>query len=179
MEQNDGEGQTVHIEGVIHKLGDQVDTDVILPGRYLAIRDPAELGRHCLEGLDPGFATRVRPGDILVAGRNFGSGSSREHAAIAIQAVGIGCVVAASFARIFYRNAINIGLPAVLCPDFASAARDLEKVRIDLDTGEIVLGHQTFQAEPVPECVQQIVRCGGLVSYVRRRLETGNENSST
>lgn len=169
----------MYIEGVIHKLGDQINTDVILPGRYLAIRDPAELGKHCLEGLDPEFAARVQPGDILVAGRNFGCGSSREHAAIAIQAVGIGCIVAASFARIFYRNAINIGLPVVTCEGFALAARDLGKARIDLDKGEIIVGDQTFRAERVPDSVQQIIRCGGLVSYVRQRLETGNERSST
>jgi 3-isopropylmalate/(R)-2-methylmalate dehydratase small subunit len=169
VEQADGRNPTVYIEGVIHKLGDQINTDVILPGRYLAIRDPAELGKHCLEGLDPEFAARVQPGDILVAGRNFG----------AIQAVGIGCIVAASFARIFYRNAINIGLPVVTCEGFALAARDLGKARIDLDKGEIIVGDQTFRAERVPNSVQQIIRCGGLVSYVRQRLETGNERSST
>jgi 3-isopropylmalate dehydratase small subunit len=158
------------ISGAIHKFGDHVDTDVIIPGRYLTLREPKDLGRHCLEGLDPGFAQRVKPGDVLVAGRNFGSGSSREHAPLAIKGAGIACVVAASFARIFYRNAINVGLPILTCPAFVAAARDGGEVAIDLGSGRIDFDGQRFQGDRLPEAVQQIVAAGGLVEYVRRRL---------
>lgn len=160
----------MHVEGRIHKFGDHVDTDVILPGRYLALNDPQALAGHCLEGLDPDFAARVSPGDIILAGRNFGSGSSREHAPIAIKAVGVGCVVAASFARIFYRNAINIGLPIITCPAFAAAGRNGGRARIDLAAGTITSEGETFSGEPLPEIIREIVAAGGLVEHVRQRL---------
>ena len=159
------------VTGTVHKLGDHINTDVILPGRYLALRDPTELGKHCLEGLDPTFAGRVRRNDIIVAGRNFGSGSSREQAPIALKAAGIGCVVAASFARIFYRNAINIGLTVLVCPGFAAAARDGAAATVDLDTGLIDYDGQRFSAEPQSENVRAIVAAGGLTKYVQHRLK--------
>lgn len=158
------------ITGRIHKFGDHVDTDVIIPGRFLLLRTAADLGKHCLAGIDPGFAGRVKPGDILVAGRNFGSGSSREHAPLAIKGAGIACVIAASFARIFYRNAINVGLPIVPCPGFIAAARDGGAVTIDLGSGQITFEGETFQGDRLPAAVQPIVAAGGLVEYVRQRL---------
>jgi 3-isopropylmalate/(R)-2-methylmalate dehydratase small subunit len=158
------------ISGVIHKFGDHVDTDVILPGRYLTLRDPAELAKHCLEGLDPTFASRVRSGDLVVAGRNFGSGSSREHAPIALKAAGVGCVIAASFARIFYRNAINIGLPLITCPDFARDAENGRSAQIDMTSGRIDYQNRTYHGEGLPEAIRVIVDAGGLVPYVRQRI---------
>jgi 3-isopropylmalate dehydratase small subunit len=160
----------VNLSGTIHKYGDHVDTDVILPGRYLTLRRPEDLARHCLEGLDPTFVDRVRPGDILVAGRNFGSGSSREHAPIAIKAVGIACVVAESFARIFFRNAINIGLPVLVSPQFAAAVRTGDVAEIDLAAGSLLAAGQRFTAQPLPAAVSGIIHAGGLVPFVRRRL---------
>lgn len=152
--------------------GDNVNTDVIIPARYLFTTDAQELARHCLEDLDPRFAAEVRPGDVLVAGRNFGCGSSREHAPIAIKAAGVRCVVAASFARIFFRNAINVGLPILECPEAAAAIRHGDQVEVDLTTGEIrdLTTGQAFRARPLPEFVREIVAAGGLIPYARRRL---------
>jgi 3-isopropylmalate/(R)-2-methylmalate dehydratase small subunit len=158
------------IDGTIHKFGDHVDTDVILPGRYLVLRDPAELAKHCLEGLDPTFASRIKPGDIVVAGRNFGSGSSREHAPVALKAAGVGCVVAASFARIFYRNAINIGLPVVTCPEFVRDAENAMRAQVDTTSGRIVYRERKYRGEGLPAVVREIVDAGGLVCYVRQRM---------
>jgi 3-isopropylmalate/(R)-2-methylmalate dehydratase small subunit len=158
------------IGGVIHKFGDHVDTDVILPGRYLVLREPEELAKHCLEGLDPTFAPRVKLGDLVVAGRNFGSGSSREHAPVALKAVGVGCVVAASFARIFYRNAINIGLPVITCPDFARDAENGASAQIDMASGRIEYQGRVYQGEGLPPAIRAIVDAGGLAPYVRQRL---------
>lgn len=157
-------------ERLIHKFGDHVDTDVILPGRYLSITDPVELARHCLEGLDPEFATRVRSGDVIVAGRNFGCGSSREHAPIAIKACGVFAVVAESFGRIFYRNAINIGLPVLVCPEFAEQAQNGTAASVDLARGRIEQAGRTFQGQRLPDAVMAIVDAGGLVPYVRHKL---------
>lgn len=158
------------ITGTVHAFGDHVDTDVILPGRYLAIRDPQELGTHCLEGLDPSFAARVRPGDLVAAGRNFGCGSSREQAPVALKAAGVGCVVAVSFARIFYRNAINIGLPILVCPGFAAAARPATTATVDFARGRIEYEGRSYTGEAVSDSVRAIVEAGGLVPHVRRRL---------
>ncbi|WP_338664745.1 3-isopropylmalate dehydratase small subunit [Pararoseomonas sp. SCSIO 73927] len=158
------------LQGSVHRLGDEVNTDVILPGRYLALRRPEELRAHCLEGLDPGFADRVRPGDILAAGRNFGCGSSREHAVVALRAAGIGAVVAASAARIFYRNAINLGLPVLVCPEAAGALRLGETASIDLATATIRQGDRAWQAQPLGEEVRAILAAGGLVPRVRAAL---------
>lgn len=157
-------------EGRVHRFGDEVNTDVILPGRYLALRRPEELGRHCLEGLDADFVHRVQPGDILAVGRNFGCGSSREHAVIALKAAGVGAIVAASAARIFFRNAVNLGLPVLLCPEAAAALREGEVARITLDDMRILQGQAAWQAPPLGAEVRAILEAGGLVPHVRRLL---------
>jgi 3-isopropylmalate/(R)-2-methylmalate dehydratase small subunit len=158
------------LEGRVHRFGDEVNTDVILPGRYLALRKPEELGRHCLEGLDPGFVQRVRPGDILAVGRNFGCGSSREHAVIALKAAGVSAIVAVSAARIFFRNSVNLGLPVILCPEAALALREGEAARIMLDDMEVAQGGQRWHGLPFGEEVRAILAAGGLVPRVRRAL---------
>lgn len=155
--------------------GDNVDTDVIIPARYLTTSDPEKLAPHCMEDIDTSFATGVCAGDIVVAGNNFGCGSSREHAPISIKAAGVSCVVAGSFARIFFRNAINIGLPILECPEAVlpgAVAKD-DELEIDLEIGTIVnkTNGRTFTAQPVPEFLQQLFDAGGLVPYVRARLE--------
>lgn len=157
-------------EGQVHRFGDEVNTDVILPGRYLSLRRPEELGRHCLEGLDPGFVHRVQPGDILVAGRNFGCGSSREHAVIALKAAGVAAIVAASAARIFFRNAVNLGLPVLLCPEAVEALREGEVAHITLDDMRIRQGGRSWQAPPLGAEVRAILEAGGLVPRVRQAL---------
>ena len=165
------------IEGAAHVFGDNVDTDVIIPARYLTSTEPEELGRHCMEGLDPAFAGRVSPGDVIVAGRNFGSGSSREHAALAILGTGAACVVAESFARIFYRNAINVGLPIVECPGVSSEASDGDRFRVDLDAGvvENVTRRRRFNATPLPSFMRDILEAGGLMPWVKRQLSAKGE----
>ncbi len=160
------------IEGKAWRYGDNVDTDVIIPARYLTTTEEGELGRHCLEDLDPEFSGSVSKGDILVAGDNFGSGSSREHAPLAIKGCGVSLVIASSFARIFYRNAINVGLPILECPE---AVRDIttgDRVRVNLNDGTIVNFRtgRSFNAAPFPSHIREIIRLGGLVPYVRRRL---------
>jgi 3-isopropylmalate/(R)-2-methylmalate dehydratase small subunit len=165
------------MEVLIHKYGDHVDTDVILPGRYLSIYDPAELARHCLEGLDPGFATRVRAGDVIVAGQNFGSGSSREHAPIAIKACGVAAVIARSFGRIFYRNAANIGLPLIVCQALPDVVQDGDRAEVDVGAGSIRFGGRSFEGEEVAPAVRAIVEAGGLVPYVRAKLSGGPPSS--
>lgn len=152
-------------EGNIIRYGDNVDTDVIIPARYLNTSDERELAAHCMEDLDPAFRSRVRKGDILIAGQNFGCGSSREHAPIAIKASGISLVIAKSFARIFYRNAINIGLAIIECPEAAEAVSDGDRVEADLDRGVIrdLTTGQEFRTEPFPPFIQQIISAGGLV----------------
>ena len=157
-------------EGAAHVVGDDIDTDVILPGRYLSLTDPAQLAQHVFEGVDPGFVARVKPGDILIAGRNFGSGSSREHAPIGLKALGISCVIAASFARIFYRNAINLGLPILISPEAAGAAKPGDQIRVDTDSGVIEVAGQQFHAQPFPPFVQELIAAGGLVPWVRDEL---------
>lgn len=153
------------VEGLVIKYGDNVDTDVIIPARYLGTSDPRELAAHCMEDIDPGFVGRVRAGDIMVAGRNFGCGSSREHAPIAIKASGISLVVAVSFARIFYRNAINIGLPIVECPAAAEEAGDGDILSMDFDSGIItnITQNKVYQASPFPPFIQSIISSGGLI----------------
>lgn len=151
--------------GKIHKYGDNVDTDVIIPARYLNTQDPRELAAHCMEDIDREFVGKVQGGDILVGGWNFGCGSSREHAPLAIQASGIACVIAKSFARIFYRNSINIGLPILECPEAAEAIRPGDRVEVDFDTGTIVdqTTGETWQAQPFPPFIQSIIKAGGLM----------------
>lgn len=157
------------VQGKVIKYGDNVDTDVIIPARYLNTSDPKELAAHCMEDLDPGFVKKVQKGDIMVAGKNFGCGSSREHAPIAIKASGISCIIAETFARIFYRNAINIGLPIVECPEAAEDISDGDEVEVDFDTGTITnrTKGKTYNAMPFPEFIQEIIRADGLVGYIR------------
>ena len=163
------------LTGRVWKYGDNVDTDVILPARYLDRTAPEALAEHCLEDLDPGFAAGVRPGDLVVAGENFGCGSSREHAPLAIRAAGVGCVVARSFARIFYRNAINVGLPILECPAAVEDATAGHRLEIDLEEGRVrnLDTGRVYQAEPYPPFMMDIVRAGGLVPYTRARLSLG------
>lgn len=153
--------------------GDQIDTDVIIPARYLTTADEAELGRHALEDLDPTFAQRVRPGDVVVAGANFGCGSSREHAPLALKGAGVAAVVAASFARIFFRNAINTGLAVVVSPEAAAGIEDGDEVAVDPAAAIVrnVTRGTEFQGEPMPDFVREIAAAGGLVPYVRAKLE--------
>jgi 3-isopropylmalate/(R)-2-methylmalate dehydratase small subunit len=163
-------GAIAPVTGWVHRLGDNVDTDAMLPGRYLALRDPAALGAHCLEDLDPDFRSRAKPGDILVAGRNLGCGSSREHAVLALKAVGIHAIVAVSAARIFFRNAINLGLPILICADAAAALEAGRLASIDAGTGEIRQDGQVWKAQPLGGEVEAILACGGLMMRTRRIL---------
>ena len=158
-------------KGITFKYGDNVDTDVIIPARHLNTSDPAELAAHCMEDIDAAFAGRVRPGDILVAGRNFGCGSSREHAPLAIKASGVACVIAESFARIFYRNALNIGLPILECPAAARAISADDEVSVDFETGEIAdkTTGRTFMAKPFPPFMLDLIAAGGLAAYLKGR----------
>ena len=158
--------------GTAHRYGRDVDTDVIIPARYLNTSDPAELGKHCLEDLDAEFVSKVTPGDILVADENFGCGSSREHAPISIKAAGVSVVIAKSFARIFYRNAINTGLPIMEAPDAVDAIGDGDTVAVDADTGVITdeTTGQSFQAQPFPPFIKDIIEKGGLVESLRTKL---------
>ena len=156
-------------QGSVHKYGDNVDTDVIIPARYLNTSKHEELAAHCMEDIDKDFVHKVRPGDIMVADKNFGCGSSREHAPIAIKASGISCVIASTFARIFYRNAINIGLPILECPEAAEEIRSGDQVDVDFDTGSIrdITTGKTFQAQPFPPFIQEIITAGGLVNAIK------------
>jgi 3-isopropylmalate/(R)-2-methylmalate dehydratase small subunit len=157
-------------QGIVRKYGDAVNTDVIIPAKYLTSRDRGFLGEHCMEPIDPIFKSRVKPGDILVAGENFGCGSSREHAVLALQGAGISCVVASSFARIFFRNALNQGLPIVVCPDAARFAQEGQLIRVDTDGGTIEVEDKSFAAEKWPDFLNDFIAQGGVVPYVRARL---------
>ncbi len=161
------------MQGKVHKYGDHVDTDVIIPARYLNSSDPKVLASHCMEDIDKAFLGRVQPGDIIVAGRNFGCGSSREHAPLALKTAGIACVVADSFARIFYRNCINIGLPVLECPEAAADARAGDTLSIDLARGEIrnTTSGKTYTTPPFPPFMQRIIDAGGLAAYTRSAME--------
>ncbi|MGD9770145.1 MAG: 3-isopropylmalate dehydratase small subunit [Pseudolabrys sp.] len=163
--------------GRVHRIGDDVDTDAMLPGRYLALREPAALGAHCFEDYDPDFRQKVRPGDILVAGRNLGCGSSREHAVIALKSTGISAIVAHSAARIFYRNAINLGLPVMLSPEAAAGLEAGKAASVDPATGEIRQDGRVWTAQPLGDEVEAILAAGGLIERVRRTL-TGRATSS-
>jgi 3-isopropylmalate dehydratase small subunit len=160
------------IKGRIWKFGNDVDTDLIIPARYLNTTDPLELASHCMEDADRSFAGHVRPGDIIVAGRNFGCGSSREHAPVAIKSAGVSCVLAASFARIFYRNAVNIGLPILEADAAVKAIENGDEVEIDLDAGRIrnLTRPGNYQAAAFPPFMQQIIQAGGLINYVKERM---------
>ncbi len=158
-------------KGRVFKYGDNVDTDVIIPARYLNSSDPKELALHCMEDIDKEFVNKVQTGDIMVATKNFGCGSSREHAPIAIKASGISCVIADTFARIFYRNAINIGLPIIECPEAANAISAGDEVEVDFDSGVItdVTTGKTFQGQAFPVFMQKIIDLGGLVNYINEK----------
>ena len=160
-------------KGTVFKYGDNVDTDVIIPARYLNAPSPEELAKHCMEDIDAAYARTVKPGDIVVGGWNFGCGSSREHAPIAIQASGAACVIAASFARIFYRNAINIGFPILECPEAARAIGNGDTVSVDFASGRIVdeTTGETFQASGFPPFIEKIIKSGGLLPYLKARQD--------
>lgn len=158
-------------QGTVFKYGDNVDTDVIIPARYLNSSDPAELAVHCMEDIDTEFVKKVQKGDIIVANKNFGCGSSREHAPIAIKASGISCVIAETFARIFYRNAINIGLPIIECPEAAKEIQAGDDVEIDFDSGVITdkTTGKSYQGQPFPEFMQKIIKAEGLINYINEK----------
>lgn len=158
-------------KGSVFKYGDNVDTDVIIPARYLNSSDPAELALHCMEDIDKEFIHQVKKGDIIVANKNFGCGSSREHAPIAIKAAGVSCVIAETFARIFYRNAINIGLPIIECPEAAAAIEEGDEVEIDFDSGVItdVTKQASYQGQAFPPFMQKIIEAEGLINYINKK----------
>ena len=157
------------VQGRVHKYGDDVNTDVIIPARYLNIHDMDELSLHCMEDIDPKFVEKANPGDIIVAQDNFGCGSSREHAPVVIKQRGISCVIATTFARIFYRNAINIGLPIMECPEASERIEDGDEVAIDFATGVItnITKNETYQAAPFPAFIQEIIDAGGLLNSLK------------
>jgi 3-isopropylmalate/(R)-2-methylmalate dehydratase small subunit len=161
------------MKGKAHKFGDNIDTDQIIPARYLNTSDPAELAKYCMEDADADFVNRVKEGDIIVAGENFGCGSSREHAPVAIKAAGVSVVIAKSFARIFYRNAINIGLPILESREAAEEIKDGNEIEINLQTGQIknLATGKSYAAQPFPEFMQKIISAGGLINYVKNRLK--------
>lgn len=157
--------------GTVHKYGDNVDTDVIIPARYLNSSDGNELAKYCMEDIDKDFVKKVKTGDIMVANKNFGCGSSREHAPLAIKCAGISCVIAETFARIFYRNAINIGLPIIECPEAAKAIHAGDEVEVDFDSG-MIYNRTTgceYQGQAFPEFMQKIIRAGGLMNYINEQ----------
>ena len=158
-------------KGIVFKFGDNVDTDVIIPARYLNSSDPAELAAHCMEDIDKDFIKNVKKGDIIVADKNFGCGSSREHAPIAIKAAGVSCVIAETFARIFYRNAINIGLPIIECKEAAREIENGDEVSVNFDTGVItdITKNTTDQGQAFPEFMQKIIAAEGLVNYINQK----------
>lgn len=159
--------------GKVFKYGDNIDTDVIIPARYLSTAEPEELKKHCMEDIDKDFASKVKPGDIIVGQKNFGCGSSREHAPIAIKASGISCVIAESFARIFYRNSFNIGLPIIESEEAANGIEAGNEVEIDFETGEIrnISKNENYKGQPYPEFIQKIIKSNGLVNYTQRKIQ--------
>jgi len=163
------------LKGRVHRYGDNVDTDVIIPARYLNTSDPDELASHCMEDIDPDFIKKVKPGDMIVAEENFGCGSSREHAPLAIKTAGVSCVIAKTFARIFYRNSINIGLPILQCPEAVDGISAGDEVEVDTASGKItnLSTGKSYQAMPFPEFMQNLISAGGLVAYARERIKSG------
>ncbi len=166
------------IQGSVFKYGANVDTDAIIPARYLNVSEPEELARHCMEDIDTTFANRVRPGDIIVAGNNFGCGSSREHAPLSIKAAGVSCVIAATFARIFFRNAINIGLPLLESLEASEGIANGDELEVNLEKGIItnLTKQKTFKAKPYPQFMSNIINSGGLIGYTKKKLVMGQEN---
>lgn len=165
------------ISGKAHRFGANIDTDVIIPARYLTTTDPAELASHCMEPIDPDFVNRVKAGDIIVAEENFGSGSSREHAPVAIKGAGIACIVAKSFARIFYRNSINLGLPIVECAQVVDATEAGDELEVDLASGKVTNLSKgiSASAQPFPDFMRELLEAGGLVPYLRAQLQGTGE----
>lgn len=163
----------MNAKGFVHKYGDNVDTDVIIPARYLNIADKKELAAHCMEDIDTNFVNVVKGGDVMVGGYNFGCGSSREHAPMVIKESGISCVIAKTFARIFYRNAINIGLAILECPEASEKIEAGDEVAIDFDTGVITNAtkNETYQANPFPEFIKEIIQAGGLMASIKSKQE--------
>ena len=162
----------MNAHGFAHKYGNNVDTDVIIPARYLNTSDHRELATHCMEDIDPDFVTKVRPGDVIAAGANFGCGSSREHAPIAIKGAGVSCVIAASFARIFYRNAINTGLAILECPEAADNIKNGDELEIDFGCGVIknLTSGREYRAEPFPDFIRDIINAGGLLKAIKKNI---------
>ena len=160
------------LKGKVHKYGANVDTDVIIPARYLNVSDPAELAKHCMEGIDEDFVKRVQPGDIIMATTNFGCGSSREHAPLAIKGAGISCVIARTFARIFFRNAINIGLPLLECDEAVANTESGDTLEVDLACGKIknLTKNMEFTAKPYPDFMTELIAAGGLIEYTKKSL---------
>ena len=160
------------IKGTVFKFGDNIDTDVIIPARYLNAPSPEDLAKHCMEDIDADFVNKVHTGDIMVGGSNFGCGSSREHAPIAIRAAGVSCVIAESFARIFYRNSINIGFPILECPEAAKEINAGDIVEVDFASGVITdeTTGKTYQATPFPEFIDNIIKNGGLLAYIKEKV---------
>ena len=160
------------LKGKVHKYGANVDTDVIIPARYLNVSDPAELAKHCMEDIDQEFVSKVQPGDIIMATTNFGCGSSREHAPMAIKAAGISCVIAKSFGRIFFRNAINIGLPLLECVEAVDNSEAGDILEVDLSRGKIknLTNGMAFTANPYPDFMAELISAGGLIEYTKQRL---------
>lgn len=160
----------MNAQGFAHKYGDNVDTDVIIPARYLNTADPKGLAAHCMEDIDKAFRQKAKPGDLIVGGLNFGCGSSREHAPMAIKASGVSCVIAKTFARIFYRNAINIGLPILECPEASEKIQDGDEIAVDFDTGVIqnLTRKEEYQAEPFPDFIKEIIQKGGLLKSLSK-----------
>ena len=158
------------ITGSVIKYGDNIDTDVIIPARYLNTSNPADIAKHCMEDLDKTFVSRVKKGDIMVGGKNFGCGSSREHAPIAIKASGISCIIAETFARIFYRNAINIGLPILECPEAAKDIDEGDRVEVDFTEGRIInlTKNKEYKAIPFPDFMQEIMKADGLIGFIKK-----------
>jgi len=161
------------LQGSVWKYGDNVDTDAIIPARYLNMSTAEELARHCMEDIDAGFAAAVQAGDIMVGGENFGCGSSREHAPLALKGAGVSCVIAESFARIFYRNALNIGLPILACPEAVAGAQKGDTLTVDLEAGTITNARtgEIYYTSPFPPFIMDIIQAGGLVPYTRKRLQ--------
>jgi 3-isopropylmalate/(R)-2-methylmalate dehydratase small subunit len=161
------------LKGRVHRFGDDINTDEIIPARYLNTSDPHELARHAMEDADPEFVNKMKPGDFIVAGKNFGCGSSREHAPVALKAAGVAAVIAGSFARIFYRNAFNMGLPILESPQAAAAVQAEDEISVDLDTGEIIrlASGERFQSQPIPPFMQELLRDGGLMAHIKKCLE--------
>jgi len=162
------------LKGTVHKYGANVDTDAIIPARYLNVSDPAELAKHCMEDIDEDFVKRVKPGDIMVATTNFGCGSSREHAPIAIKAAGISCIIAKSYARIFFRNAINIGLPLLECDQAVDKTEAGDTLEVDLSNGRIknLTKGTEFEAKAYPDFMAELIAAGGLVEYTKKRIDS-------